>query len=180
MSEFNIKHFDSCSANYPEKPAGEPARAMTAVDLGDGQVALHCNDCGAHVVMTVQSPDANVEANRQELLSRSIVGLKKYGVATERTDLNLQQWLQHILEELLDAANYVQATKMQLTRDEQVIRAAFEEGFRMRGEADEHSPNGCVWRSMEEAWANSDAQEPFEPVAPVQPELPMFLRKQAE
>lgn len=129
------------------------------------------------VTVVTASPDANVEANRQMLLDRSVVGLKKYGVTTERTDLNLQQWLQHILEELLDAANYVQATKMQLKRDEQAIRAAFEEGFRMRGETDEHSPNGCVWRSMEEAWANSDAQEPFQPV---QPELPMFLRKQAE
>jgi hypothetical protein len=114
------------------------------------------------VTVVTASPDANVEANRQMLLDRSVVGLKKYGVTTERTDLNLQQWLQHILEELLDAANYVQATKMQLKRDEQVARAAFEEGFRMRGEADSASPNGCVWRSTEEAWANSDTQERFE------------------
>lgn len=63
------------------------------------------------VTVVTASPDANVERNRQMLLDRSVVGLKKYGVTTERTDLNLPQWLQHLLEELLDAANYVQAAK---------------------------------------------------------------------
>lgn len=63
------------------------------------------------VTVVTASPDANVERNRQLLLDRSVVGLKKYGVTTERTDLNLSQWLQHLLEELLDAANYVQASK---------------------------------------------------------------------
>lgn len=57
----------------------------------------------------MQSPDQNVERNRQLLLDRSLVGLKKYGVTTERNDLTLSDWLQHLLEELLDAANYVQA-----------------------------------------------------------------------
>ncbi|WP_177412362.1 MULTISPECIES: hypothetical protein [Pseudomonas] len=57
----------------------------------------------------MQSPDQNVERNRQLLLDRSLTGLKKYGVTTERGDLSLNEWLQHLLEELLDAANYVQA-----------------------------------------------------------------------
>lgn len=57
----------------------------------------------------MQSPDQNVERNRQLLLERSLVGLQKYGVTTERNDLTLNDWLQHLLEELLDAANYVQA-----------------------------------------------------------------------
>ena len=57
----------------------------------------------------MQSPDQNVERNRQLLLDRSLVGLKKYGVTTERNDLTFNDWLQHLLEELLDAANYVQA-----------------------------------------------------------------------
>jgi hypothetical protein len=63
------------------------------------------------------SPDANVEKNRQLLLERSIVGLQKYGVTTERDDLSLDQWLQHLLEELLDAANYIQAAKNALQGD---------------------------------------------------------------
>mgnify|MGYP003630098738 CR=1 FL=1 len=57
----------------------------------------------------MHSPDQNVERNRQLLLERSIAGLQKYGVTTERADLTLNQWLQHLLEELLDGANYIQA-----------------------------------------------------------------------
>lgn len=60
------------------------------------------------------SPDANVERNRQMLLERSVVGFKKYGVTTERTDLSLPDWLQHALEEVLDLANYLQAAKSNL------------------------------------------------------------------
>lgn len=59
----------------------------------------------------MRAPDQNVERNRQLLLDRSLVGLKKYGVTTERNDLTFNDWLQHLLEELLDAANYVQAAK---------------------------------------------------------------------
>lgn len=60
-----------------------------------------------------KSPDSNVEAIRQKLLTRSEVGLKKYGVTTERTDLDLVQWLTHLQEELLDAAVYIQASIQQ-------------------------------------------------------------------
>ena len=54
------------------------------------------------------SPDSNVERNRQLLLDRSKVGLQKYGTTTDRTDLTVTQWVQHLIEELLDAANYAQ------------------------------------------------------------------------
>lgn len=71
-----------------------------------------------HVVS--KSPDANVERVRQLLLDRSVVGLKKYGVTTERTDLNLPQWLQHAIEEALDLANYLQAAKAYIERQRPV------------------------------------------------------------
>jgi hypothetical protein len=60
------------------------------------------------------SPDANVEAIRNKLLTRSQVGLEKYGVTTERTDLGLLQWLKHLQEELLDGAVYIEAALKQL------------------------------------------------------------------
>lgn len=107
------------------------------------------------------SPDANVEKNRQLLLERSIVGLQKYGVTTERTDLTRAEWVQHAIEETLDLANYLQALKTNIESEEHRIRKSFLEGFQMRGEADSASPNGCVWRSPEEAWVNSDAEEEF-------------------
>ena len=48
-------------------------------------------------------------AVRQKLLDRSKVGLSKYGVTTERSDLDLVAWMRHLQEELLDAAVYIEA-----------------------------------------------------------------------
>ena len=43
----------------------------------------------------------------EEILTRAEKGLNKYGVSMERDDLDTGEWLQHLLEELLDAAVYV-------------------------------------------------------------------------
>ena len=56
-----------------------------------------------------ESPDHNVEAVRQKMLDRSKVGFSKYGVTTERTDIDLAGWLNHLQEALMDAAIYCQA-----------------------------------------------------------------------
>lgn len=66
-----------------------------------------CNSLGARSIYAM-SPDSNVEAVRQKLLQRSIVGLEKYGVTTERDDLSDLQWLIHLHEEILDASVYLQ------------------------------------------------------------------------
>ena len=42
---------------------------------------------------------------------RSERGLKKYGVTLERDDLTHVEWLQHLQEELMDAALYVEKLK---------------------------------------------------------------------
>lgn len=80
-------------------------------ELADA-IDAHMASCASAPVATACAPDANVEANRQLLLQRSIAGQAKYGVTTEREDLTSQDWLQHLLEELLDAANYIQAFKL--------------------------------------------------------------------
>lgn len=54
-------------------------------------------------------PDKNVEAVRQKMLDRSAVGYGKYGTTTERTDIDLSGWLNHLQQELMDAAIYCQA-----------------------------------------------------------------------
>jgi hypothetical protein len=50
------------------------------------------------------------------LRSRSDVGLKKYGVSMDRTDLSHADWCQHAIEELLDGAQYL----LQVKQKEQV------------------------------------------------------------
>lgn len=51
--------------------------------------------------------DPVVEHVRALLLSRSIVGIKKYGTTTADNPLELRAWLQHALEECLDQAVYL-------------------------------------------------------------------------
>jgi len=58
--------------------------------------------------------DKNVVAVRDMLWERMEKGFNKYGVNTERSDLSILDWLQHLQEELLDAAVYVQTLKNNL------------------------------------------------------------------
>ena len=60
------------------------------------------------------TPDKNVTAVAQALLDRSAAGKQKYGCTTERTDIDLAGWLQHLQEELLDAAVYVERLKQEI------------------------------------------------------------------
>ena len=47
----------------------------------------------------------------RQLIERDRAGLAKYGTTLDRTDLALTDWLQHLAEELLDAAGYALAAK---------------------------------------------------------------------
>ena len=58
--------------------------------------------------------DQNVENVRQMLYNRMQTGYKKYGVTTERTDIEFLGWLQHLQEELLDAAVYIERLKKEI------------------------------------------------------------------
>lgn len=49
--------------------------------------------------------------------SRREHGLAKYGVGVERTDLTLQQWLQHAKEEAMDLAVYLERIQKELFPD---------------------------------------------------------------
>lgn len=58
------------------------------------------------------SIDKVVETNRELLLQRSNVGITKYGVTLEKSNLSEEAILQHALEEALDLANYLQTRLM--------------------------------------------------------------------
>lgn len=61
------------------------------------------------------------------LKSRDASGLKKYGTTLDRGDLSHAEWLQHMAEELLDAAGYALAAKREAGRIESAIRSVAEE-----------------------------------------------------
>ena len=61
--------------------------------------------------------DPVVEHVRALLLSRSAVGIKKYGTTTVDNPLELRAWLQHALEECLDQAVYLRRVIWELDKE---------------------------------------------------------------
>lgn len=62
-------------------------------------------------------PDKNVVNVMKQLESRMETGYNKYGVTTERNDLDLLQWLQHLQEELMDACVYIERIKSEVKNE---------------------------------------------------------------
>jgi hypothetical protein len=58
-----------------------------------------------------RSGDKNVLRVIEQLEQREKKGLLKYGTTTERKDLSVMEWLQHLQEELMDAAVYIEKLK---------------------------------------------------------------------
>jgi len=55
--------------------------------------------------------DSIVAAVIKKFADRSEVGIKKYGVTLDRTDLKTADWIQHTQEELMDAILYLEKLK---------------------------------------------------------------------
>ena len=63
--------------------------------------------------------DTNVEKVVVQLRERKERGLQKYGVTTDRIDLSTLEWLQHLQEELMDGAVYIEKLKSEITHEPQ-------------------------------------------------------------
>ncbi len=63
--------------------------------------------------------DSIVESVVRKFQDRSAVGIKKYGVTLDRTDLGLLDWIQHTQEELMDAILYLEKLKQQQQQQQQ-------------------------------------------------------------
>jgi hypothetical protein len=61
-----------------------------------------------------EESDRNVEEVVAQLRWRAEKGLQKYGVTTERKDLSVLEWLQHLQEELMDASVYIEKLKSEI------------------------------------------------------------------
>ena len=60
--------------------------------------------------------DRVVESVIDQFRTRAEQGKRKYGTTMERDDLTLIQWLQHLQEELMDAAVYVEKLKGEIEK----------------------------------------------------------------
>lgn len=58
--------------------------------------------------------DGYVQIVKSKFEQRSQLGIKKYNTTLERGDLNLQDWLNHLQEELMDATLYIERLKAEL------------------------------------------------------------------
>ena len=58
-----------------------------------------------------EKKDKYVQAVKERFNQRSQTGIKKYNTTLERDDLNLQDWLLHLQEELMDATLYIERLK---------------------------------------------------------------------
>ena len=65
----------------------------------------------------MELPDKNVVSVCSLLTERMERGYTKYGTTTERQDLTFLDWLQHLQEELLDAAVYIERLKQEVNHD---------------------------------------------------------------
>ena len=78
-----------------------------------------------------------------KLRTRAAAGKAKYGVTMERTDLTNAEWLQHLQEELLDAAVYIE--KLLTLID------AYEEGLVKCPIPLSEWPNSANWAAMDKS-----------------------------
>lgn len=73
------------------------------------------------------SMDKNVDKVCQAFQDRAWLGYKKYGCTTEREDIDLAGWLQHLQEELMDAVIYIERIKHETQQNSKEPR--LEEGL---------------------------------------------------
>jgi len=58
-----------------------------------------------------------VQAVIRKFQERSTVGIKKYGVTLDRTDLKAHDWIQHAQEELMDGILYLERLKQEIKKE---------------------------------------------------------------
>ena len=63
------------------------------------------------------SKDKIIQSVVNKIKDRSKVGFKKYGVTLYDDNQPLDKWLNHIQEELMDAVNYIEKTRMSLREE---------------------------------------------------------------
>lgn len=62
----------------------------------------------------IKAQDPNVNTVVKAYLDRAKEGMEKYKVTTERKDIDLLGWLNHLQEELMDATIYLERAKQDL------------------------------------------------------------------
>jgi hypothetical protein len=92
------------------EPTATAATAATAAAAATAATAATATTATV-AKNTVEQKDSIVESVIRKFQERSAVGIKKYGVTLDRTDLGVADWIQHAQEELMDAILYLEKLK---------------------------------------------------------------------
>lgn len=68
------------------------------------------------VSMDSSKKDSYVQLVKAKFEARSQRGIEKYNTTLEREDLDLQAWLNHLQEELMDATLYIERLKNEVAK----------------------------------------------------------------
>ncbi len=63
---------------------------------------------------TEYTPDSIVQTIVEKFVNRAKMGEKKYGVTLDRVDLSIEDFIEHALQEHMDAILYLQKVKTML------------------------------------------------------------------
>tara|TARA_R110000868_G_scaffold361081_2_gene623088 strand:+ start:185 stop:385 length:201 start_codon:yes stop_codon:yes gene_type:complete len=66
--------------------------------------------------MKVGLEDKIVESVINSFLTRSAIGIEKYGTTLNRTDLSSLDWINHAQEEAMDLILYLEKIKVELSK----------------------------------------------------------------
>lgn len=64
--------------------------------------------------MKIKIKDPVIKKVVKKFVKRSEVGYKKYGVTLRDDKSNMDEWLNHLQEELMDAVNYIERAREEL------------------------------------------------------------------
>lgn len=95
-------------------------------------------------VGTPPPPDPVTETIRQRFLQRQRIGFTRYGIGLGRADFTMDNWLQHLEEELMDALQYVVRLRMTIDGSLPIV------GSREDVKVDMEHPNEEIARLTEE------------------------------
>ena len=60
-------------------------------------------------------PDSIIQSVISQFLERGEIGLNKYGTTLDRTDLNVEDWIEHMKQELMDSILYLERIKKEIS-----------------------------------------------------------------
>ena len=68
-------------------------------------------------IISRKDTDSVVYSIINKFKERSVLGQQKYGTNLDRTDLSIPDWIQHMLEEHMDAILYLEKLKQEFSKN---------------------------------------------------------------